>query len=67
MVADAALDAQAERADLARSRAVRVAPAAGVAVAPAAATPSVGAGRDEGRLERADERPDQQAAVGQAR
>ena len=34
VVADAALHAQAERADLARRRAVRIAPAAGVTVAP---------------------------------
>ncbi len=41
VVADAALDAQAEGADLARVRAVRVAPAAGMAVAPRPAlTPS---------------------------
>ena len=63
VVADAALDAQAERADLARRRAVRVAPAAGVAVAPAGRDAEGRAGRDERRLEGADERPDQQAAV----
>ena len=62
VVAHAALDAEPEGADLARVRAVGVAPAAGVAVAPAGGDAERGAGRHEGRLERADERPDHQAA-----
>ena len=68
VIADAAFDAQAERADLARLGAVRIAPAARVAVAPRRpSTPSAAQVVDEGRLERPDERPDQQAAVGEAR
>ena len=53
VVAHAALDAQAERPDLARIVAVRVAPAAGVAVAPGGRDAVRGTGRDERRLERA--------------
>ena len=67
MIADAALDAQAEGADLARIRAVRVAPATGVAVAPGGRDAERGAGRDERRLERPDERPDEEAASARAR
>ena len=63
VVADAALDAQAEGADLARRRAVRVAPAAGMAVAPGGRHAERGAGLDEGRLERAHERAHQQLAL----
>ena len=62
MVAHAALDAQAECPDLARIGAARVAPAAGLALAPAGLDAERGAGRGEGRLERADERPDHQPA-----
>ena len=63
VVAHAALDAEAEGADLARRRTVRVAPAAGMAV-PAGGRDAVrGTRLDERRLERADERPQEQAAL----
>ena len=67
VVAHAAFDAQAECPDLARIRAARVAPAAGLAFAPAGLDAELGAGRGEGRLERADERPDHQPARPRAR
>ena len=64
VVADAALDAQAERADLAGGR-----PRPPSIQQPGwpsrriASTPRRGAGLDHRRLERRDERPDEQAAV----
>src|SRR6476646_5366460 len=48
VIADAALDAQAQGADLARRRPVRVDPAAGVAVASCRVDPVRGARRDQG-------------------
>ncbi len=62
MVAHAALDAQAECPDLARIRAGRVAPATGLALAPAGLHPEGGTGLGQGRLERTDERPDHESA-----
>ena len=66
VVADAALDAQAQRADLARRGSVRVAPAAGMAVASGGGHARGGARLDQGGLERPDEGSDQQAAVVQS-
>ena len=63
MIADASLDAQAERTDLARRRTVRVAPAARVAVPPRRDDAVGGAGRDERRLEGTHERADQEAPL----
>ena len=57
MVADAALDAQAEGADLARLGAVGLAPAAGMAVAPVGRDAERRAGLDDRRLQGADEGP----------
>ena len=66
VVADATLDAEAECADLARLRTVEVAPAARVALATSRLDAEGAAGIDQRRLERADERSEQQAALVQA-
>ena len=63
VIADATLDAQAQCPDLAGRGPVRVAPAAGMAVAPPGDDVVGGAGRDERRLERTHERAHQQAAL----
>ena len=63
VIGDPTLDAQAERPDLPGLRSVRVAPAARVAVAPRRLDAERGTGRDERRLEGADERADEQAAI----
>ncbi len=65
VVGDATLDAQAEGPDLARVVTIGIAPAARVAVAPAGRHPVRRTGRAEGGLQRPDERPDHQAAIGQ--
>ena len=65
VVADAALDAQAEGADLARASAGRLDPAARMAVAPVRDDAERQAGVDHGALEGAHERPQEQAATGQ--
>jgi hypothetical protein len=61
VVGDAAFHAQAQRADLARRGAARIAPAAGVPLAPVGADTVRQTRRDERRLERTDQRPDRQA------
>ncbi len=63
MIGHPALDAKAEGADLARLAAVRVAPAAGVSVAPSGLDAQRGARRDERRLESPDERAHEDAAL----
>ena len=65
MIRRAPLDADAERADLARLGSVGVDPAAGVAVAAGGFDTVSGAGRDERRLQRTDERAEQQLAIGE--
>ena len=65
MIADAALDAQAEGADLARVGTVRIAPAARVAVAPRRPDAERRAGRHERGFEGPDQRPDHEAAARQ--
>ena len=65
MVADAAFDSQAERAKLAGSVAVRIAPATGKALAAAGGHSERGRRLDHRLLERAHERPEQHAAVGE--
>ncbi len=66
VIADAALDADPERADLARRRAVRVDPATGVTVAAAGVDAVAGAGLGHGRLQGTHEGPQQDAPIGQA-
>ena len=66
VVADAALDADPERPDLPRQRALGVGPAARVAVAPARGHAERRARLGHRRLERPHERPEQEAAVGEA-
>ena len=61
VIADAALDAQAERPDLSRLGAVRIDPAAGVAVTTGGLDAVRGARGDERSLERADKRANEQA------
>ena len=67
VVAHAALDAQPERADLAWGGSVGVTQQPGMAVAPAGVDAEARARVDHRRLERAHERPDQQAAIGCSR
>ena len=66
MIADAALDADPERADLARRRAVRVDPATGMTIATAGIDAIAGAGLGHGRLQGTNEGPQQDAPIGQA-
>ena len=63
VVAHATFDAEAEGTDLARRRPVRVAPAARMAVPARRGDAIRGAGLHERRLERADEWPQEQAAL----
>ena len=63
VVRDAALDPQPERPDLARRRPVRVAPAPGMAVAPAGRHAVRGAGRDERGLQGAHEGTQQESSI----
>ena len=65
MVGHAALDAQAEGADLARPRSVRVDPAARMAVAPVGLDSERPAGVDHRVLEGPHERSEEEAAAGQ--
>src|SRR3989304_4268698 len=65
-VGPAPLDADAQRADLARRRALRVDPAAGGALATPGPDSVGGARVGHGRLQGAHERPQEDATVGQA-
>jgi hypothetical protein len=62
VVAHAALDPDSEGADLARGGSGRIDPAAGMTVAPVGRDPERRARLDHRRLERPDERPDEQSA-----
>ncbi len=65
MVAHAALDAQPKRADLARRRTVRIAPHARIAIEATGFDAVAGAGVDHRLLEGADERTQQEIALGE--
>ena len=66
MVGHAALDADPERPDLARSDAIGIHPASRVPVAPARLDPEGSARVGERRLQGSDVGPQQEPAVGQA-
>ena len=62
MVAHGSLDPQAEGADLSRLDSIRIAPAAGMAVASRGVNVGHATGRDHCRLEGSDERTHEEAS-----